>query len=211
MTFLLVFLIQHGQNRELKAVHLKLDELIFSAKHARNELIHVEQLTEEQLDLLGERYSRLAAMNQESLKRSVSAGMSVGGEADQSGDRSHHPQGQGSGSYISGRPQYMIHVEAMASRRLLMSYAAAPTQDGGRLVGPAAGIDRDDRPPGLEFALIVLGLMLRDARTHEGTDEPGDAGPGRRVGEDDSQGSRRDGGTDDGDHARQDAEPGEGT
>ena len=74
MTFLLVFLIQNAQNRELKAVHLKLDELIFSAKNARNELIHIEHLTEEQLDLLGERYSRLAAMHQKSLKRSAEGG-----------------------------------------------------------------------------------------------------------------------------------------
>jgi low affinity Fe/Cu permease len=71
VTFLLVFLIQNAQNRELKAVHLKLDELIFSAKHARNELIHIEQLTEEQLDRLGQRYSRLAAMHQNSLRRTV--------------------------------------------------------------------------------------------------------------------------------------------
>lgn len=57
VTFLLVFLIQNAQNRELKAVHLKLDELIFSAKNARNELIHIEHVTEEQLDLLGQRYT----------------------------------------------------------------------------------------------------------------------------------------------------------
>lgn len=89
VTFLLVFLIQHAQNRELKAVHLKLDELIFSAKRARNELIHVEHLTEEQLDLLGERYSRLAARHQKSPKRSASEAMPAGGEADRSGDRPH--------------------------------------------------------------------------------------------------------------------------
>ena len=71
VTFLLVFLIQNAQNRELKAVHLKLDELIFSAKNARNELIHIEHLTEEQLDLLGRRYSRLAAMHQNSLRPTV--------------------------------------------------------------------------------------------------------------------------------------------
>ena len=70
VTFLLVFLIQNAQNRELKAVHLKLDELIFSAKNARNELIHIEHLTEEQLDLLGQRYSRLASMHQQKLATS---------------------------------------------------------------------------------------------------------------------------------------------
>jgi low affinity Fe/Cu permease len=60
VTILLIFLIQNAQNRELKAVHLKLDELIFAAKNARNELIHIEHLTEDQLDQLGQRYSKLA-------------------------------------------------------------------------------------------------------------------------------------------------------
>ncbi len=70
VTFLLVFLIQNAQNRESKAVHLKLDELIYAAKNARNELIHIEHLTEEQLDLLGERYRRLAERHQGSLVKS---------------------------------------------------------------------------------------------------------------------------------------------
>jgi low affinity Fe/Cu permease len=82
VTFLLVFLIQNAQNRELKAVHLKLDELIFSAKNARNELIHIEHLTEEQLDLLGQRYSKLAAMHQKSLRRSVEEAVPVSGGMD---------------------------------------------------------------------------------------------------------------------------------
>jgi low affinity Fe/Cu permease len=60
VTFLLVFLIPHAQNRESKAVHLKLDELILAAQNARNELICIEHLTEEQLDRLGRRYCRLA-------------------------------------------------------------------------------------------------------------------------------------------------------
>jgi low affinity Fe/Cu permease len=61
ITFLLVFLIQGAQSRELKAIHLKLDELILAAESARNELIDIENLTEAQLDRLGRRYSRLAA------------------------------------------------------------------------------------------------------------------------------------------------------
>jgi low affinity Fe/Cu permease len=60
VTTLLIFLIQNAQNRELKAVQLKLDELIFAAKNARNELIHIEHLTEDQLDQLGQRYGKLA-------------------------------------------------------------------------------------------------------------------------------------------------------
>jgi low affinity Fe/Cu permease len=61
VTFLMVFLIQNAQNRESKAVHLKLDELIYAVKTARNELIDVESLTEEQLDRLAERYRAVAA------------------------------------------------------------------------------------------------------------------------------------------------------
>lgn len=64
---------------------------------------------------------------------------------------------------------------------------------------------------GLESILVELGLMFRDARPHEGTDEPGEPGPGCRIGEDHAQGASRDGGTDDGDHARQDAQAGQGT
>ncbi|HEX8202446.1 MAG TPA: low affinity iron permease family protein, partial [Isosphaeraceae bacterium] len=44
VTFLMVFLIQNAQNRESKAVHLKLDELIRAVKTARNEIIDVESL-----------------------------------------------------------------------------------------------------------------------------------------------------------------------
>ena len=56
----MVFLIQNAQNRESKALHLKLDELILSARRARNELIDIELLTDEQLDRLGERYRRIS-------------------------------------------------------------------------------------------------------------------------------------------------------
>jgi len=60
VTFLMVFLIQNAQNRESKALHLKLDELILSTRRARNELIDVELLTEEQLDRLAARYRRIS-------------------------------------------------------------------------------------------------------------------------------------------------------
>lgn len=61
VTFLMVFLIQNAQNRESKAIHLKLVELIRSQKSARNEMIDVEHLTEEHLDLLAERYQKIAS------------------------------------------------------------------------------------------------------------------------------------------------------
>jgi low affinity Fe/Cu permease len=60
VTFLMVFLIQNTQNRETKAAHLKLDELIHAVKRAHNELIEAEDLTEDQLDELHGHYSELA-------------------------------------------------------------------------------------------------------------------------------------------------------
>jgi low affinity Fe/Cu permease len=68
VTFLMVFLIQNAQNRESKAIHLKLDELILAVKAARNELIDIEHLTEEQLDLLAQRYKKVAVEHQHKLE-----------------------------------------------------------------------------------------------------------------------------------------------
>lgn len=50
LTFLAVFLIQNTQNRDAHAIHLKLDELIKAQKDARNQLIDVEDMTDEQLE-----------------------------------------------------------------------------------------------------------------------------------------------------------------
>jgi low affinity Fe/Cu permease len=56
---LMVFLIQNMQNRDAKAMHLKLDELIRASKSARNELIQLEGMTDEQLDALEDEFKRL--------------------------------------------------------------------------------------------------------------------------------------------------------
>ena len=50
VTFLMVFLIQNTQNRDTEALQLKIDELIRVTERARNRLINLEDLTEEQLD-----------------------------------------------------------------------------------------------------------------------------------------------------------------
>src|SRR4029077_11749106 len=59
ITFLMVFLIQNTQNRDAKAVHLKLDELIRAIKDARNELVDLEDLSDEELKKLEEQFRRL--------------------------------------------------------------------------------------------------------------------------------------------------------
>jgi low affinity Fe/Cu permease len=58
ITFLSVFLIQNSQNRESMAMQLKLDELIRALKDARNEIIDLEDLPEEQLEKLAEQFRR---------------------------------------------------------------------------------------------------------------------------------------------------------
>jgi len=50
ITFLMVFAIQTAQNREAKALHLKLDELIWATPKARNRMMNEENLTERQLE-----------------------------------------------------------------------------------------------------------------------------------------------------------------
>lgn len=64
VTFLMVFLIQNAQNRESKALQLKMDELIFSVKSANNAMMNIETLTDEQLDRLAVRYRKVAEAHQ---------------------------------------------------------------------------------------------------------------------------------------------------
>jgi low affinity Fe/Cu permease len=59
VTFLMVFLIQNTQNRDAKAVHLKLDELIRALKGARNQLVDLEKLSDEELAKLEQEFERV--------------------------------------------------------------------------------------------------------------------------------------------------------
>ncbi len=63
ITFLVVFLIQNTQNRDAKALHLKLDELIRSHQPARNDMIDIEKLSDEELDELEKRYAAICQEN----------------------------------------------------------------------------------------------------------------------------------------------------
>jgi low affinity Fe/Cu permease len=60
ITFLMVFLIQHTQNRDAEAVQIKLDELIRATKGAHNALLDLEELTEQQQDYFRGKYEELA-------------------------------------------------------------------------------------------------------------------------------------------------------
>jgi len=59
ITFLMVFLIQNTQNRDAKAIHLKLDELIKGVEGARTGLVNLEQLSDADLERLQKEFERL--------------------------------------------------------------------------------------------------------------------------------------------------------
>ena len=65
VTFLMVFLIQNTQNRDGKAVQLKLVELIRALKGARNKLVDLEDLSDEELKKLEKEFQRLHTQSQE--------------------------------------------------------------------------------------------------------------------------------------------------
>jgi low affinity Fe/Cu permease len=66
ITFLMVFLIQNTQNRDAKAIHLKLDELIKATTGAHNALIDLDRLSDAQLKELEEEYKRICDLTDES-------------------------------------------------------------------------------------------------------------------------------------------------
>ena len=60
ITFLMVFLIQNTQNRDTKALQLKIDELIRSNEKARNRLLRLEEMSEEEMNHVKETFVQLA-------------------------------------------------------------------------------------------------------------------------------------------------------
>ena len=58
ITFLMVFLIQNTQNRDARAINLKLDELIRAVDRAQNNMMNIERLSDAELDLLQVRYQK---------------------------------------------------------------------------------------------------------------------------------------------------------
>ena len=59
VTFLIVFLIQNTQNRDARAIHLKLDEVIHAISKARNEMIQIEDLSDEDLEKLADNFKMI--------------------------------------------------------------------------------------------------------------------------------------------------------
>ena len=71
VTFLIVFLIQNTQNRDARAIHLKLDEIIRAIRAANNSMINVEALSDAELQVLSDQFVKIR--NQ----RSSSAGKDI--------------------------------------------------------------------------------------------------------------------------------------
>lgn len=59
VTFLMVFLIQNTQNRDARAIHLKLNELIHGVDKAKNKMIDIENLSDHELEDLAQTYEKL--------------------------------------------------------------------------------------------------------------------------------------------------------
>ena len=72
ITFLMVFLIQRTQNKDSRALHLKLNELIASLKGPSNRLVDIENLSEGELDTLHRFYHQLAQLAKKETDLSVS-------------------------------------------------------------------------------------------------------------------------------------------
>jgi low affinity Fe/Cu permease len=69
VTFLMVFLIQNTQNRDSKAVHLKLDELIRALSGARDHLVDLEKLSDDELTDLEKQFTRLREKAEDATKQ----------------------------------------------------------------------------------------------------------------------------------------------
>ena len=73
ITFLMVFLIQNTQNRDAKAIHLKLDELIKGVSGARTGLINIQELSDKDLERLKQQFEELHQDEKQMLKEELDA------------------------------------------------------------------------------------------------------------------------------------------
>jgi low affinity Fe/Cu permease len=89
VTFLMVFLIQKSQNKDSKAIHLKLNELLASHEGTSNRMVNIEDLTEEELDHLYKFYIQLSdlAEKEDDLTRTHSIDAAAENQKRKSGNR----------------------------------------------------------------------------------------------------------------------------
>jgi low affinity Fe/Cu permease len=73
VTFLMVFLIQNTQNRDARAINLKLDELIRAIDKARDQMMNIEKLSDVELDVLDEQFKEMRTAEPDAAEKSRSA------------------------------------------------------------------------------------------------------------------------------------------
>ncbi|MBN9389935.1 MAG: low affinity iron permease family protein [Chloroflexi bacterium] len=78
ITFLMVFLIQNTQNRDSKAIHLKLDELIVAQKDARNSMLDLEDLSDKEIQRIQDQFNEIWAHRTNPQNTNSQAGDSEG-------------------------------------------------------------------------------------------------------------------------------------
>lgn len=90
ITFLMVFLIQKAQNKDGKAIQIKLNELLAASKQASNRMLNVEDLTEKELDQLHVYFTKLAelAKNESDIHKSHSIDVAVKKHREKNSDTS---------------------------------------------------------------------------------------------------------------------------
>lgn len=77
VTFLMVFLIQNTQNRDAKAIHLKLDELLKGVKGARTGMVDIESVPDEELEKLHEEFKGIHEHYSKELEKRKDSGKST--------------------------------------------------------------------------------------------------------------------------------------
>jgi low affinity Fe/Cu permease len=77
ITFLMVFLIQNTQNRDTEALQIKLDELLRAVGAARNTMIDLEELDDDELEKIREEYLELARKARTGLERRGRKGVAM--------------------------------------------------------------------------------------------------------------------------------------
>jgi low affinity Fe/Cu permease len=87
VTFLMVFLIQNTQNRDAKAIHLKLDELIRGVEGARTGMVDLEDMTDEELKKLQEEFKRIHERRKDEVGQAAEKADLVGDEVAHVGGR----------------------------------------------------------------------------------------------------------------------------
>lgn len=110
VTFLMVFVIQHAQNKDMRAVQLKLNELIAAVEGASNRLIDVEDLSDRELDHLYTRFQTLANTAQ---KLSHGAKLTIDNSDDDAEPPHDHAHSERDKRHITSKPESKAHANKL--------------------------------------------------------------------------------------------------